>query len=242
MSSRSKWAWLQPKQGQTKQRQSARGPRLSRWNRTRQKKSGYGRLGVRTDPRAENHAALAEGSRGRRVVPGCDALGGELAPDGPQPLGALRVVLPVGRRVRAHPVVVEQPHPGRRRDRTRRRRHPVPATPSRGRRGDRRGKGRDGSEVGVERRRGRRLGGTSGVWASASRGGLLLSLVEPTGVRGPPGSGSSGFSCLIWARLRIPVAAKDLIEPTARDRASSTKMYSLPSKSSTRDLLKFRYI
>lgn len=67
-------------------------------------------------PYQNDDALNSTQGRGRAAssaIPGRDALGVELAPDGAQPLGVLRVFLPVRRRVRAHPIVVQQPHPRR---------------------------------------------------------------------------------------------------------------------------------
>ena len=65
----------------------------------------------------ENHDALSStqgsGRAASSAIPGRDTRGVELAPDGAQPLGVLRVFLPVRRRVRAHPIIVQQPHPRR---------------------------------------------------------------------------------------------------------------------------------
>ena len=78
--------------------------------------------------RSEKQTLRGERALAASAVPGRDALGVELSPDGAQPLGVLWVLLPVGRRVRAHPLVVEQPHPrcprrrGRRGSRSRRHR------------------------------------------------------------------------------------------------------------------------
>lgn len=76
----------------------------------------------------QNHDAPSStqgsGRAASSAIPGRDTRGVELAPDGAQPLGVLRVFLPVRRRVRAHPIVVQQPHPRRGRCGSRsRRRH-----------------------------------------------------------------------------------------------------------------------
>jgi hypothetical protein len=118
---RSKWAATATTSGEHSEQSQARvmGPQAAeafvsfQAIRTEKEHQGH-RFAVQVTHPYQNHdshsSTQGRGRAASGAIPGRDARGVELAPDGAQPLGVLRVFLPVGRRVRAHPLVVQQPH------------------------------------------------------------------------------------------------------------------------------------